>query len=250
MPLTLAHASAAWPLSRLLPRLPLEALVLGTMTPDLEYLLRLAPRGGFGHTPLGLFVFCLPVGLLVWTVYQQLVRPACLTLLPAGLRAAVGPVDAGILSVAAAILIGAASHSLWDSFTHGHGWGVRQVPALATPLHIEGRTVPLFKLLQHASTVLGLVVVAGWALGWVRQRPLSARTYGPGEASRAARIVAWLFAAGAAGAVLNGLRAVHRGPVTLLGYAAVGGMDALALALVIFGVVVGSSRFSQSHRSS
>jgi Domain of unknown function (DUF4184) len=222
--------------------LPLEALILGTMTPDFEYLLRLAPRGSFGHTPLGLLVFCLPVGLLVWTVYQQLVRPASLTLLPAGLRDAVAPLDAGVLSVAAAILIGAASHSLWDSFTHGHGWGVRQVPALATPLHVRGRTVPLFKLLQHASTVLGLLVVTCWALRWVRQRPAPARTYDSREASRAARIIGWLVAAGAAGVLLNGLRAVHRGPVTLLGYAAVGGMDALALALIVFGLVVGSRR--------
>src|SRR4051794_37548860 len=152
------------------------------MTPDFEYLLRLAPRGSFGHTPAGLVVFCLPVGLLVWTVYQQLVRPASLTLLPAGLRDAVAPLNAGILSVAAAILIGAASHPLWDSFTHGHGWGVRQVPALATPLHAQGRTVPLFKLLQHASTVLGLLVVTCWALRWVRQSPSAARTYDSREA--------------------------------------------------------------------
>jgi hypothetical protein len=246
VPVTPAHAAAAWPLSRLLPRLPLEALILGTMTPDFEYLLRLAPRGSFGHTPLGLLVFCLPIGLMVWTVYQQLVRPASLTLLPAGLRDAARPVNAGVLTVAAALLIGAGSHSLWDSFTHGHGWGVRHVPVLATPLHVEGRGVPLFKMLQHASTVLGLVVVTCWAIRWVRRQPASARTYQAGEASRATRIVALLVVAAAAGALLNGLRAVHRGPINELGYAAVGGMDALTLALVIFGLTTKSGQSSQS----
>jgi hypothetical protein len=96
--------------------------------------------------------------------------------------------------------------------------------------------------------VLGLLVVTWWAVRWVRRRPAVARMYGAGEASRAVRTIAWLVAAGAAGALLNGLRAVHRGPVTLLGYAAVGAMDALAVALIIFGSVVGSSRVIQSSR--
>ena len=40
----------------------LSALVVGSVAPDLGYLLYLAPAGTVSHTVAGLFVFCLPVG--------------------------------------------------------------------------------------------------------------------------------------------------------------------------------------------
>src|SRR3954462_8835891 len=81
MPITPAHAAAAWPLHAAWRRLPLAALVIGTLSPDLEYVLRLEPRGKFGHSPAGLVVFCLPVTLLVWYVWRSLVRAALTPLL-------------------------------------------------------------------------------------------------------------------------------------------------------------------------
>lgn len=162
MPLTPAHA-AAWPLSRLLPSLPLDALVIGTMTPDFEYLMQLAPRGRIAHSPLGLLVFCLPVGVAVWAVYRHVVRPALLTLFPNGLKAGLTARHGSLPSVVAAVLIGAASHSLWDSFTHFHGWGVRQVPALLTMVHVVGRVyLPLYRILQHTSTLVGAIALVVW----------------------------------------------------------------------------------------
>src|SRR4051812_17546859 len=118
MPLTPAHTAAAWPLTRLVRSLPLDALVVGTMVPDFEYLLELAPRGRFAHSPLGLLLFCLPVGVLTWTIYRHLVRPAILTLLPAGLRPGLMARHTNLAAVVVAILLGASSHAAWDSFTH------------------------------------------------------------------------------------------------------------------------------------
>lgn len=66
-----------------------------------------------------------------------------------------------------------------------------------------------------------------------------ARAYSSSESKwRAIRAVAILLCAGELGALLNGLRAVPPDSWLGLGYAAVGGMAGLALALVVFGLVV------------
>lgn len=238
MPLTPAHAAAAWPLSRLLPVLPLDALILGTLAPDFQYFLELAPRGRFGHSPLGLVVFCVPVGLLTWAIYRRVVRPASLTLLPTGLRPSLVAGHTSLFSVIVAILLGAASHSMWDSFTHRQGWGVQRIPALTMMVHLTGLgDVRIFKILQHGSTILGLASVAVWVWRWVARQPRSARVYNGQSGPRAARLIAMLLAAGAGGALLNGLRASSRGIAAGLGYAAVGGMAALAIAFTVFGLL-------------
>ena len=61
MPFTPSHAVAAAPLW-LVARgwLPLSALVVGTMAPDYEFLLRLRPSAIVSHSVVGLVVFCLP----------------------------------------------------------------------------------------------------------------------------------------------------------------------------------------------
>src|SRR4051812_36471590 len=135
MPITPAHAAAAWPLHAAWRRLPLAALVIGTLSPDLEYVLRLEPRGKFGHSPAGLVVFCLPVTLLVWYVWRSLVRPSLTPLLPPGLRRAAEAPPPGrrsdVLPLAIfAALLGAATHILWDGFTHETGWAVLLLPAM------------------------------------------------------------------------------------------------------------------------
>lgn len=240
MPLTPAHAAAAWPLSRVLPPLPLDALVIGTMTPDFEYLVRMAPQGRTAHSLMGLLVFCLPVGVGVWIVYRYVVRPALVTLFPEGLRTGLVARQSSLVSVVAAILIGAASHSLWDSFTHFHGWGVRRVPDLLTIVHLGGRVyLPLYRVLQHASTIVGLIALVVWVWRWLTRQPAVARAYGSSESKwRAIRSVAMLLCAGELGALLNGLRGLGRAAWMPPGYAAVGGMAGLALALLVFGLVV------------
>jgi hypothetical protein len=221
----------------MLPRLPLEALVLGTLTPDFQYLLYLAPRGRFGHTLLGLFAFCLPIGLIAWLGYTRWARPVILSLLPGRLRSTLGDPRPRPPLVAAAILIGAASHSLWDSFTHGHGWAVRHIPALTAPVGLgDGLTVRGYKLLQHGSTILGLSGVVVWILIWFRRQPVELRRYSDQERSQATRTAALLLAAAVAGAFANGLRGLGRGPAFMLGLAAVGAMAAVIVALMGLGI--------------
>lgn len=63
-------------------------------------------------------------------------------------------------AVAAGGVVGAFSHKLWDSFTHSYSPGLWGWEWLATP--VAGH-LPLFRVLQYLSTVVGLAIVAGWA---------------------------------------------------------------------------------------
>jgi hypothetical protein len=235
MPLTPSHAAAALLLERVLPRLPLAALVIGSMSPDFEYLLRLTPRGEFGHTPLGLIVFCLPIGLAVRSVYRAWLRPVALDLLPPGLAVAIAPrCEASWRAGALAVLLGAASHVAWDAFTHADGFFVGLLPSLASeawPTAAPG--LRWYKLLQHASTVLGALVIAAVALRWLGRHPASARRFAPGQARRVVVALSAMLLISALGAVLNGVRVADRSVAVVLAYAAVGAMVGFALASVV-----------------
>jgi hypothetical protein len=198
VPFTLAHAAAAYPLRRT--RLVLSALVFGTFAPDLEFFFRFAPKGPFGHTTRGLFLFCLPAAFGVFWIFHDLVKEPLAALMPRALRVRITPGvypmslrrPLQLLLVLVSILIGAISHILWDSFTHARYWPGRHVPLLreAFLLPLVGE-VHTYKLLQYASTIFGLVVLLLWLRHWVRTAPVQWHPAGssvPEEHARIARI--------------------------------------------------------------
>ncbi len=237
MPLTPSHAAAALLLKRLPFRLPLAALVIGTLSPDFEYLFRLAPRGRFGHSLPGLVLFCLPVSLLVWGAYRAWIRPAMRDLLPPGLAAGDHPRPTSVPAVACTILLGALSHVVWDGFTHVNGFAVALLPGLREPVTPSlAPGIVAYKALQHGSTVVGGLVLLLSLAGWVRTRPPAARRFAPGQAARALRVAAGVLGAAALAAVLNGLRGLDGGMANGLGYAAVGAMVGFGIALLTYGL--------------
>jgi len=158
MPFTLSHPVAAVPLKRL--GFSLSALIVGSMSPDFIYILKLAPKIGYTHTLPGLFTFCLPASWVVLWLYQVLQRPlASLVpgLVPEPAPAAVGRERLkrfGLTSLS--ILAGACTHIAWDGFTHETGWVVAYVPALnATTLNLGFDQVSLARLLHHLSSLVG-----------------------------------------------------------------------------------------------
>lgn len=221
-----------------MPRLPLAALVIGTWAPDLEYVLHLEARGKFGHTPAGLVVFCLPATLVLWAVWRALIRPALTQLLPPALRRAAEAPPPGrhsdVLPLAVfAALIGAATHILWDGFTHPGGWAVALIPALERPA-FGLWWLPWFSVLQHISSVVGCAIVAIWIGRELRRHPAEARRMPPGERARLLRVAAFVAAVTLLAGGINALFA--RGFAPRLGRAAVGGMLGLGIALAAYGV--------------
>jgi len=168
MPFTLAHPAAVLPLARRLPRVTvLSALVVGSVVPDFEYLLPIGISRTSSHSIAGLFAFCLPVGFFTYLLYHLLFKRPLAGLMPPWIAARLPeftksglPQRSGAL-VGVCLLAGAATHLLWDSFTHATGFMVRNSAALRVTLFtLDGIPIAPYQLLQHVSTVFGLTVVA------------------------------------------------------------------------------------------
>src|SRR5271170_2893514 len=172
MPYTLSHAAVVLPFSRLLARWQLlSAAVIGAMAPDFRVFLPWRLGRVETHSALSLLIFCLPVGLLAYWLFQSLVKTPVLEVLPEGAYARWRPfaAPANIRSArqwvlaACGVLGGALTHLIWDAFTHEGARGVRWFPVLDDPvLEIGRRHVDGVTLMQDLSSLIGLAVVLGF----------------------------------------------------------------------------------------
>ncbi len=134
MPLTfLSHQAVVLPLKLRAPHLTSgTALVLGSMSPDVEYFLRGYPTGTVSHTWPGLVTFCLPVTLVLFWIVTRIVAEPAAAHLPTGGDFHLP--DYGAIRnqpsslrhwaiVAVSALIGAASHVVLDKLSGG--WSSR-----------------------------------------------------------------------------------------------------------------------------
>ncbi len=194
MPFTLAHPAAALPLRRRLGRLgSTSGLLVGSMIPDLAHFFPIGLMRDESHSVAGLIWYCLPIGMVAHAVLRSLLLPFGLALAPEAVRRRVGPLPrevyshGRILAVAVSILVGAAGHLAWDSFTHSTGIVVHLLPVLEDTVPIwDGYRPHLFTLLQHLSTVVGMALLAFWAVRWYRRAPLR-----PQAAKTASRLARW-----------------------------------------------------------
>lgn len=204
MPFTISHAAAVLPLYRIA-RLPLTALVIGSMSPDFAYFLpgdftRLAT-----HSLAGLFWFCWPMGLALWLLFAWWVERPTLSLLPDEWRRRIAPsreifTPRAITLGSAAVLTGAATHVVWDSFTHWRTPVTAAFPALRKVMvHIGDYALPLYHLLQHASSLIGMVVLLIWIWRIPRRALVAEPVPALGGIGTRQRITAMAFAAGIAG---------------------------------------------------
>jgi hypothetical protein len=174
LPFTLAHPAAVIPLRRYL---VLSALVVGSLAPDFRYFLNLAPRSHIGHSFKGIFIFCLPVGLAVLWIFQQVMKLPLISLAPRSHQQRLVRLAEPFLwggagrfaLIVASLLLGAISHLAWDAFTHDSGLVVRNVPDMRVPLEEFGTHRPLYNVLQHGSSILGLAILAFWYWRWFKR---------------------------------------------------------------------------------
>lgn len=170
MPFTFTHPAIILPLTYL-PRkwFSLTGLVIGSFTPDFEYFLRMRVKSNYSHTLEGVIWFDLPLGLLLAFIFHNIVRNSLFENLPTFLKSRFyifKPFDWNQFFyknwwvVILSILIGTASHLFWDSFTHNHGYFVKAIPSLTNTIDIFEIQIPIFKILQHSSTLIGGLVIA------------------------------------------------------------------------------------------
>ena len=178
MPWTFAHPAVVIPLRRFCPaQFNLAGLVIGALTPDFGFYVGLFSLATHAHTLLGSFLVCLPTGLVLLACFYLVRRPIW-HLLPQPHRALLEPLASGpvpvrpgaLVRAALSIVIGAWSHIVWDSFTHRFGWVVVEYPVLQEPVIALGSAahLPLYSVLQHLSTLIGVMVLIA-AYFWLRR---------------------------------------------------------------------------------
>jgi hypothetical protein len=142
--------------------------------------------------------------MLGFVAFQSVMKRPLIALLPAAVRCrcaaiarpAPGPSVLAAVRVALAVTIGAATHVVWDAFTHQGRWGTRLVPWLDTAaLTVAEHAVPGYKVMQYGSTALGLPLLAALALAWLSRQP-SAPLESVPNIPRAARVAVVLAALG------------------------------------------------------
>ena len=202
MPFTVSHIAAVLPAHKPLRRWGLlSAAIIGSMVPDFGFLSPWALARSQTHSSMGLLTFCLPVGLVAWVLFQVLIKPAWWEVLPGRwryrLRAEHPQARFGRwrtwLGAMVVILLGAATHLVWDGFTHEGGRGVRMLPALDEyGPQLAGHALRYYRWLQHGSSVVGLAIVIAVAWRWMQgAKPGDAR---PANELSAAERHAWLAA--------------------------------------------------------
>jgi len=170
MPFTFAHPAIVLPLGKLTKRwFSLTGLIIGSMTPDFEYFIRMKVKSIYSHTLTGLFWFDLPLGLVLVFIYLKVVKNPLIDHLPMPLKTrffylkstanGFGFTWKYLIILSISILIGAATHLLWDGFTHPTGYFVSAIPVLTSSLAFGNHQVHSYKVLQHLSTLFGLTAI-------------------------------------------------------------------------------------------
>jgi hypothetical protein len=138
------------------------------MGPDFLYYVGRFELARFAHTRLGILLICIPAGLLVlWLALRM--RDPIAQLLPQPHRDALVAINSDLPNVtlrsiglaAASLTLGAATHVLWDAFTHEGRFFVNHSEFLRVSSFVAfNREFRVFNIVQHASTVLGVALLA------------------------------------------------------------------------------------------
>lgn len=183
MPFTFAHPAAVVPLARTLGSWGvMSALIIGSMTPDIAFLLPIGVSRAQSHSLPGLFWCCLPVGLFCYLVFHLLMKRPMIHLLPPQAFTRLERFATSdwvlrwgsLLPVLFSLLIGAITHVVWDSFTHKGNWAVRHFAWLRIHLFTGGGFwIYLYTALQWISSLVGLGLLAWWTGRWLRAAPIN-----------------------------------------------------------------------------
>lgn len=162
------------------------------MSPDLPYFQPVADWRLISpptHSLAGILTWDLLFGIAMWAVWRAGAEPLH-DLAPDAIRRRWQPANpptkvSGWLIVIASVLIGAATHVLWDEFTHFGRFGTTYITAIAASYPTPWGPFPGYRLLQYASGANGLAIIL-----WVGASQPSAEPE-PRPRPTLARATAW-----------------------------------------------------------
>lgn len=169
MPFTFSHPAIILPL-KYLPKnwFSLTGLVVGSVTPDFEYFIRMKVQSNYSHTLYGIFWFDLPLAILLSFLFHNTVRNALFFNSPDVIKSRIliftsfnwnNYFKENWIVVVISMLIGIASHLLWDGFSHNQGYFVEHISTLKNSINLLGNEIPIWKITQHLSTLIGAIVI-------------------------------------------------------------------------------------------
>jgi hypothetical protein len=231
MPFTLSHAAAVLPALRRNgtgARGPLiaSALVAGSISPDMTYfadtvLPGAMKFGDFTHSTAGVLTMD-PLLSAVLVGGWLLLREPLVALLPRAWQSrayalarggswsdrAIAPLLCWFWASAA---LGAATHAVWDGFTHLDQWGMRVLPVLGEVV----ASFPFYLYAKYGGSALALLVIAAFLGTAVPKLPRGgpAPATVPGLTARERLLAAGLLALGVLAGVLH--RCVRSYPVIM-----------------------------------
>jgi hypothetical protein len=167
MPYAFAHPAAVVPIAKLLGhRAVPSALAIGSMIPDAWYFVPWLDRK-HSHDLLGALLFCLPAALIAYAAFHLIFKEPILALLPRSVAARLAVWSRPGLPavpwrwVLLSLLAGVATHLAWDGFTHAGHLSIGEAYVLPG--------VPVYRALQHASTLIGTAFMTWWIWRKLRQ---------------------------------------------------------------------------------
>ena len=211
MPFTVSHAAAVLPLAIGRPGRTLvpTALVIGSMVPDLPYFVPPYVGAIWTHAVYGPVTIDLVAGLALLAIWHfLLVRPVA-DFAPTWVGRRLPqplPLRGRWRWAALSVVIGAYTHVVLDAFTHPGRWATDRLAWLTV---LVG-PLPAHKWLQYGLGVLGLLLLAVWAVVWLnaaRPRPSTETRLTSGQRVAAWVVVLGVLAVSAAVIGASGLRA-------------------------------------------
>jgi membrane-bound metal-dependent hydrolase YbcI (DUF457 family) len=172
MPFTFSHPFIVLPLCRKENKwFSATGLITGSMVLDFEYFIYMKKieHESFHTVPGGVFIFALPVGLLLMFVYHLLIRDQLIDNLPEGWWRRLAQFKQldwnsyfrkNFIKVIVSLLIGIYSHLLLDAFTHDFGFIVKMFPVLKERVWFLNGAIPVYDILQPVLSLIGALVIA------------------------------------------------------------------------------------------
>lgn len=164
MPFTFSHPAIILPLINKKRKIfSATGLIIGSIAPDFESFIRINEKKVYSHTWTGMFWFDLPLALIISFLFHLIVRQPLIENLPIALEEKFGQYKnfdwlawfkKKFVIVIISLLIGIASHLLWDAFTH---LNLRSPDDTASMIMV-GRT-RLYIILQYSCSLIGLFVI-------------------------------------------------------------------------------------------